>query len=800
MKTELSSATEKPPARVAARPLIPVFLALALGMAGSAWGMRLPGWGLAIAIAVLFLMLVLLWRGGRRTRLLPLAMFWLLGLALAQQALSPVLPGRHVAHLPQEQEIILRGRLWTPPQIREGSVRLILEASHWRSPQGWRRASGKVLITGALPYPPAEGAEVAVRTALRQFRDAPNPGAFPRARYWAAQDIFREGRFKDPTDLLVLASPQSPGVRERLREGLRLRLASLEPLSRSLYLAVILGDQGEITQPMRQAFSRTGTSHLLAISGLHLGMLAGLSFFLIFRLLRCFPWVLLRANAFKLALALAAGPVVAYAWIAGGSPATRRASIMILAYLLLVLLGRPREVASALALAALIILTLSPLLLFTLSFQLSFLSVAALIYFLPRWLSPPDPEARPRIHRGKWQRRAFFWGRGALFWIRGAALTSLVATLAVAPLVAASFHIVSLLGVLINLAAIPLVSLAAVPLGLLALAAAGLHLPAAAQGLLWLGSFFLKGAYAVISWGATLPGAALTLPTPTWLQIGLYYALLVLIFPPKRTPATWGGAALAAVILLGSLAGPVYRTPKVCELTVLDSYTGLAGVLVTPDDRRLVISGGRPDWPGREGAAIGPLPAYLHGRQFRRLDGALALSLTSRNAPELLQIAQEFSLQETWLEGGTRGPEAVRLRNFLGDRGNPARSLLRGPAPAALGEVKLAYYALERGRGAALEISCSARRVLIFPPLALPTFGSPPAAAASPLEALVVPWEPPPAWLEALKPGYVVVYGRSETQPARLPSPLRTVFLFTREGAVTLHLAPPGVAVKQWRR
>jgi hypothetical protein len=150
------------------------------------------------------------------------------------------------------------------------------------------------------------------------------------------------------------------------------------------------------------------------------------------------------------------------------------------------------------------------------------------------------------------------------------------------------------------------------------------------------------------------------------------------------------------------------------------------------------------------------------------------------------------------LEGGARGAEAVRLRNFLGDRGNPARSLLRGQAPAALGDLKLAYHGLESGRGAALEISCSKSRVLILPPLARPTSGSPPVAAPNPLAALVVPWEPTAAWLEALKPVYVVVYGRSGTESA-LPSPGRTAFFFTREGAVTLHLAPQGVAVQQWR-
>jgi len=109
--------------------------------------------------------------------------------------------------------------------------------------------------------------------------------------------------------------------------------------------------------------------------------------FLSFWLLTRFPRLLLRINAVKIATLLAMIPVVFYAHVAGGSPSTQRAEVMVLAYLLLVFLGRPGEVWSALALAALVILSLAPLRLFAASFQLSFVAVAALIYlasFMPK--------------------------------------------------------------------------------------------------------------------------------------------------------------------------------------------------------------------------------------------------------------------------------------------------------------------------------------------------------------------------------------------------------------------------------
>ena len=301
----------------------------------------------------------------------------------------------------------------------------------------------------------------------------------------------------------------------------------MDPAGRAIYLAMLLGDQGEITQEMRQNFARTGTSHLLVINGLHLGMVALVTYFLSFWLLRRFPRLLLRINAVKIATLLAAIPVVFYAWVAGGSPSTQRAEVMVLAYLLLVFLGRPGEVWSALALAALIILSLAPLRLFSISFQLSFVAVAFLIYLVPRlvewprWTKPdhPIPGAAARL----------------LFRIKEWFIVSVVATLATAPLVALYFQVVSLLGILVNLVAIPLVLLLALPLGEAAVIAQALSLTPVAQALLFVGKLPLWLGYQVIQWGAGVPGSAIITPTPTWLMIAAYYAILILVFYPRRT-------------------------------------------------------------------------------------------------------------------------------------------------------------------------------------------------------------------------------------------------------------------------
>jgi competence protein ComEC len=427
-----------------------------------------------------------------------------------------------------------------------------------------------------------------------------NPGTFNRPRYLAADGLFREIRPPDPQHLTFLTSSAAYPLGEKLRGGIREQLQALDTACRAIYLAMLLGDQGEITPAMRRNFARTGTSHLLVINGLHLGMVAAVTYFLCFWLLRRFSWLLLRINVVKVSTLAAAIPVVFYAYVAGGSPSTQRAEVMVLAYLLLVFLGRPGEVWSALALAALVILSLSPLRLFAISFQLSFVAVAALIYLVPRLVKGLGEEGQPSGVLSHLLFRAREW-----------LAVSVVAGLATAPLVAAYFQVVSLLGILVNLVAIPLVLILTLPLGEAAVFAQACSLTPLAQGLLYLGKLPLWLGYQTIHWAARLPGSAIVMPTPTWLEIIAYYVILILVCAPRRTYLTWAGAGLAAVVLVTAAALPLATVPQALEVTCLDAYGGLRGVLVTPENRRLVVTAAAPtvgEGLSRVGTAAGILP------------------------------------------------------------------------------------------------------------------------------------------------------------------------------------------------
>ena len=783
------------------RPLLPVVLALMAGLASPAWGLRLPEKWLAAGLVLFWAILGVLWLARRPVRLLPLALFWLLGVAFYQQAIQPVFPLHHLVHLPQEQGLIIQGRLNRPSKMGPERVQLFMTAQAWLSPQGWRPATGRLLVSAPPLEPPPVGTDLMVRGRLRVPGELHNPGAFDRPRSLATDGIFRDLRLKGDGDLVFLASGASYPLGERLRGGIRQLLKPLQPELRAIYLSMLLGDQGEVTPEMRRNLARSGTSHLLVVNGLHLGMVAAVVFFFGSWLLRRSAWLLLRLNVMKTATLLAAAAVLGYAWVAGGSPSTQRAEVMVLAYLLLVFLGRPRELWSALALAALIILSLTPLRLFAISFQLSFAAVAFLIYLMPRilaWGAASSSDSQPGL------------GARLYTWVKEWGAASAVATLATAPLVAAYFQVVSLLGVIVNLLAIPLFLLLALPLGEAAVFAQAIHLTSLARALLFLGQFPLWLGWQAITLSAALPGSAIIVPIPTWLQIALYYLVLILVFAPRRSFWTWGGAGLAGLALLLSLAWPFMGPRGSLEVTCLDTYGGLSGMVVSPEGQRLVFSAPAYSWPGHAGGGSGALPAYCHWRQFRTLDQVVAFTLSQDNAGELLPLAQQFNVGGYWYgHRGWPGPALWDLWNYLGDRGRLPRPLepwrCRSQPPASLGSAELQYLKLGPEEGFALAVTGQGRRVLIMPPGRQDFFLRTPLsiqAIPTSLDLLILPAvmarapeiEP---WLARLQPRLLVIYGGA-VRPGDYQRLAKIPCHLTKDGAVSVFLEPDAVRVRQW--
>ena len=346
-------------------------------------------------------------------------------------------------------------------------TRMVLQLSSLHDGQAWQPTSGRaILIVGGDCSDVHAGQPVEVAGQLTTIAGPLNPGEFDYRDFLRAQQIrmrivvdSQSGLTADPEGREWLLTRWL----EQIRSTCRTHLATgLEPRTAALAGALILGQRDDIDPEVNDAFARTGTTHLLAISGLQLQVLA----YSLGRLLRLTG--LPRRMAY-LAVALA---TIGYALLVGLAPSVVRSAVMTLAFCLGAMVDHPTRPANTMALAGVVTLCLNPFFLFDVGCQLSFLAIAGLIWLVPlahrgiqaivstiraRLSSPPSPLDALELPLESWWRKSLHW---AAVWLGLGILTSLVVWLSALPLVASRFHLVAPIGVLLNIPLIPITSLA----------------------------------------------------------------------------------------------------------------------------------------------------------------------------------------------------------------------------------------------------------------------------------------------------------------------------------------------------
>lgn len=234
----------------------------------------------------------------------------------------------------------------------------------------------------------------------------------------------------------------------------RSRIAARLGAFNGVAAALTTGVRGYVKDDVAGDFRASGLAHLMAISGLHVGMVAGMVFFGLQRLLALWPALTLHYPIRKIAAVCALAATFGYSILAGMSIPTMRALMMVAALLLAVMLDRIRSTLHILGLAAIAAVWLWPEEALGPSFQMSFIAALALVL----WSRAQPSERRSTV---PWVRR--------LGYMQGVWATSVVAGLATMPLAALHFGTVSLAGFITNLAAIPLMGFVVMPLALASL-------------------------------------------------------------------------------------------------------------------------------------------------------------------------------------------------------------------------------------------------------------------------------------------------------------------------------------------
>ena len=445
---------------------------------------------------------------------------------LSPQAANPPVPSSLVNHELQH----LSGVIVEEPVSYPDKTRFTIRLTSY-SDQGQDRPAQGVILLGAKGMITGFGPGDPVRFVcrLRLIEGYHNPGGFNFEKRMTRKGIRVSGFLENP-ELLVLSGPGQGAWPMKYLSLLRNRVSDLidsriSPPFNGLAQAILTADQNKIPREIKETFSQAGVSHLLAFSGLNLSLVGGLSFFLFRFLLSLSEKILLFLNVRKWALIGSFFPVLGYALLAGMSPSAARALFMVSMVILALLLQKNSDLLNTLALAALVLLLVSPDSLFLPSFQLSFLSVWAIGYLLPRIWNPA----------GLWETKNISAVRRLLFYLWTTFCVSLVCQLATAPLVIWWFHQVSLVGLFSNLVLVPLTGILVTPLGLLALMAAPLS-ASLASGLFWLMELLIRWTVSLTRFFADLPFAFITLPQPGYGEIVFFYLILVLVFNWRKIP------------------------------------------------------------------------------------------------------------------------------------------------------------------------------------------------------------------------------------------------------------------------
>ncbi|ATX66996.1 ComEC/Rec2 family competence protein [Roseinatronobacter bogoriensis] len=429
----------------------------------------------------------------------------------------------------------IEGRIVQIDRSATDALRLTLDqvvlerVSHSRTP-----ARVRISLHGEQGFfTPEPGMRVATTGHLGPPPAPSEPGGFDFRRLAWFDRLGAVGYTRVPVLALAPADSGAAGLRiHRLRMKISGAVQAHLPGDTGGFAAAILtGDRSGIAQARMEELRRSNLAHLLAISGLHMGLLTGFVFGLLRLVMAMVPAFALRAPTRKLAAlgALAAGAF--YLMLSGGNVATQRAYIMVAVMLVAVLLDRRAISLRSVAMAATLILLLRPEALVQAGFQMSFAATVALVAVF-RWLSGE------RGWRGRFPR----WG-----WpIVSVVICSLVAGIATAPIAAASFNRIAEYGLIANLLAVPLMGLVVMPAAVLAALLAPI-------GLEWVGLRIMAPAIdwilQVSAFVSALDGAVLPVAQPSASVIpALALGALWLIVWQGR--ARWAGLPVMALALL----------------------------------------------------------------------------------------------------------------------------------------------------------------------------------------------------------------------------------------------------------
>ncbi len=532
--------------------------------------------------------------------------------------LHPNLAPDHIARFSGKGPVIVEGEILSP--LDPGLTRTNLTIRAWRVlPHGRPPipARGKIRLT--LYGPPTQtlyvGDRVRFSGRLRGVSPPSNPGSFDYRRFLALRGIYVTCALHRYTDVVAIEDGRPPplsGRIDRLRQHLNRWIASTtSPPVSAILSALLIGYRGMVPESIRTIFRKTGTSHMLAISGLHLGIVAVFLFVVIKRLAGLFPRVFLYADVYRITAFFTFWLLLFYLLLTGSRLSTLRAFIMAATFLVALFFRRSTRIEDVFILAAFVLLLFQPEAIFDTSFQLTFAAVGGILLGVPeRGRTPDSAERRQGVPAV------------ILRWVGLSLWITFLAMAATFPILAAGFHRASPMGLLANLLGIPLLSFLILPIGVTALALHPLIPPVSAL-LITIDGRLVAALLSVLRYLSQIPHAQITVFPFRWIGVLLYYTAFALLLLSLRSRSArariWCVASgLTAALVLAGL----YVIPPGSPLYAMEIFSVRKGTYCLASDRRghaVILCNGLGASPYRDDARRILIP-YLTRERIRALD------------------------------------------------------------------------------------------------------------------------------------------------------------------------------------
>jgi len=713
------------------KPIISITLAFVAGILLGRGALYFP-YGASILAGVFVLVSAVL----TRLQKLPLRRFLLLiisgivGISAYLYSAAWLPPSHYTRVLPDDKAVHeLTGRIASPLDRAPDRTGFVMDL---RDLDGIH-ATGKIRasVRGGMTSI-GFGDSIRISGRLHEPRGFNNPRGFDYAAYLAQSGIYRTVSVKEVGGIEVIR--RGAGMfrtiqdwRERIRQAF---LASTHGPGSAILQAMVLGEEGGLTDEIRDRFLAAGVTHIISISGSHLGMVALICFGLVRVLLRLLPErtyhvLTIYGDPKKMAALLTLPLVLFYTLLAGGQVATVRSLIMILAALSALVLDRENALLHSLAIAALGILVASPQALFDISFQLSFVSVASIgfVVLLGKDLAVQSPTRIQRLRND------------ALLMV----ILSLVASLATGPLVVRYFNQFSLAGIVSNMVVVPFAGMVVVPLGLFS----GIvslfigYLPLAGLNQM-MADVFIE----LVNFFSRLPFAEFHPPSPGMIVIlslavlmtssaivvrrRLLYRVRPLEYPGRDSRTLLVTLSLSGFTLIIVLLQGVFSKEEAI-VSFPDVGQGDCALVELGSGPAILIDGGG-TYDNRFDMGRRVLAPFLWNRGIRRLD----LVILSHPHPDhmngLKYILSTFAVSRVWTHGQDSGlPGYEEFLRIMEER-KIGRTIVSGDdAPTSLGDAGLSVlhpkssywsrekkaYAAENDRALVIRIAFH-NRVMLF--------------------------------------------------------------------------------------